>query len=31
MYDEDTIISESMKQINGRAHSKCAEDFTKQK
>jgi hypothetical protein len=31
MYVGDTTISESAKQINGRAHLKCAEDFMKQK
>jgi hypothetical protein len=31
MYNGDTIISESAKQINGRVHLKHAEDFTKQK
>jgi hypothetical protein len=31
MYDGDITISKSAKQINGRVHSKYAEDFTKQK
>jgi hypothetical protein len=31
MYNGDITISKSAKQINGKAHSKHAEDFTKQK